>query len=786
MKRRTFLFTPALAAGAASSGGWVTSRPRLYFDARAVERIRRSAATDSAFRARWTAVLENARQLLDARLFTEDMAERGGGQHANYGAPGGQISNMGLTLGLAYHVTGEKQYAEKLRQAMLQYSGYKRWYGQGLDDRVPPWRSELNTARFCFGFGAGYDALHSYLSASDRQTIAAGMSRLGILNTLDDWILPEKRIHALDSMGHNWWSVCVAMAGVAALALLGDDERAPDWLDRIQRGFERWFAYQGNVLQNKPANFDRNGGFYESLGYTNYALSEYLRYRLAYTNVFPGQALPRFAALQRTIEFFVQTLYPASAGSWTPSFGDGSIRQSAAPTVRLLVELGFGHPAAGWYLAKTGMAERTDTLELLYRKPVPGAAAPSLPQSACYPDIGWATMRNSWKDDATFLAIKSGMTWNHAHADAGSFVLYHAGLPLLVDSGTCNYDSPAYNGYYAQSRAHNVILFNGQGEPEEDHLRGVKFPGRLPGWLDGLGIKYAYADATGPLARYFCRNYRHWLWIGDAILVFDDVLAYEPGRFDWLLHYQGDADAREDRVLLANGPAKAEVRFLYPARLAMSTGEGLADHRPNQKVSYLVYSAQSPYRDQKFVTAILPQSAAGSTQVELLGAAAAAAGEQEIRGASGSRSISPGPDQVGVRIRHGAEITDVYLNINADGRRMHVNTNNILGGWDTDAYLLAATRPAAAPEATVETVSRYFVASGSYLRKGDVVLSSLSKVDAVLRPGPAAEVVMRSPEAVDAEIMAERPGSVLVNSAAVTARFDSRRKLAAFRIPPTV
>src|SRR5262245_27968023 len=108
MKRRTFLFTPALAAGAVSSGAWVTARPRLYFDTKAVERIRRSAATDSAFRARWTAVLENARQLLDARLFTEDMAERGGGQHANYGAPGGQISNMGLTLGLAYHVTGEK------------------------------------------------------------------------------------------------------------------------------------------------------------------------------------------------------------------------------------------------------------------------------------------------------------------------------------------------------------------------------------------------------------------------------------------------------------------------------------------------------------------------------------------------------------------------------------------------------------------------------------------------------------------------------------------------------
>ena len=146
MKRRSFLLTPAiggLAAAAQTPSGrtWVASRPRLYFDARAVERVRRSIAAGGEFQKRWMAVLESAKRLLDARLFPEDVAERGGGQHANYGAPGGQISVMGLTLGLAYHVTGEKQFAEKLRQAMLQYAGYKRWYGQGLDDRVPPWRS---------------------------------------------------------------------------------------------------------------------------------------------------------------------------------------------------------------------------------------------------------------------------------------------------------------------------------------------------------------------------------------------------------------------------------------------------------------------------------------------------------------------------------------------------------------------------------------------------------------------------------------------------------------------
>ena len=118
MKRRAFLLTPAMAGAAAaaqtkSGPSWVTTRPRLYFDAGEIDHIRRLAASDSEFQRRWTVVLENAKHMLDARLIPESEAERGGGQHANYGAPGGQISGMGLTLGLAYHVTGDKRYAEK-------------------------------------------------------------------------------------------------------------------------------------------------------------------------------------------------------------------------------------------------------------------------------------------------------------------------------------------------------------------------------------------------------------------------------------------------------------------------------------------------------------------------------------------------------------------------------------------------------------------------------------------------------------------------------------------------
>ena len=98
--------------------------------------------------------------------------------------PGDQIGRMAMTLGLAYQVTGHSRYAEKLRSALLYYSRYQKWHGKGLRRNDPPWHSELNTARFCFGFAVGYDSIHDYLSESDRKTIVdavhGGMPTLGI------------------------------------------------------------------------------------------------------------------------------------------------------------------------------------------------------------------------------------------------------------------------------------------------------------------------------------------------------------------------------------------------------------------------------------------------------------------------------------------------------------------------------------------------------------------------------------------------------------------------------
>ena len=752
MKRSEFFIIVAvLFCGVANLFGAVAHR-RLFYVPERVEQLKNRVKTDAMLKKALDDELDKANRLLDSTLVTKEYAEGGKGQHGNYGRPSNQIRQMGAVLGFAYRMTGDKRYAEKLKEALFHYGRFDRWAGDAHHD--PPWHSELNTARFCYGYAVGYDSIYDYLSAGERKAIAGVMIRLGIGPTLDDWVLGGERIHALDSMGHNWWSVCVAMAGCASLAIVDEEPQARGWVEKISGGFEEWFYYSGNVLQNKCTNFDADGAFYESVNYANYALSEYLLFRLAYENCYPEKSASEIALLETCGDFFIHTCYPVEGGAMSVNFGDSSIKGGGAGTMRMLLANGFEKGVYRWYL------ERIDPgidgpMDLLYYKPGAVVSRPEgLGETKQYGDIGWAMLRSSWDDDATMLAVKSGYAWNHAHPDAGSFILFHGGKPLIIDSGNCSYSRSEYSSYYRQGRAHNVVLSDGEGEPGESIGRGTVTEGKICRVIDGSGIKYVFADATGPTSWKFSRNYRHFIWIGDCILIFDDVRTHEEGKLEWLLHYEDSAEVLDGGIHLSNGDgAKAVVRSMYPPKMEVVEKTGLKDHDPDTKVTYLALSPEGKGRECKFITAVLPvYGDRKRPRLELL---------EEKKA-------------VGVRIYEADRVTDVWLNLEADGRKMHRNSCNTIGGWETDAYLFGVTRLRDA-DGDPDSVLRYFVAGGSYLRKdGKVVLDSLSKVFTVFAVGESGmEVAIEGQPIINATLRAvKKPGTLKVNGVNAKLEYD--------------
>lgn len=670
------------------------------------------------------------------------------------------------TLGLAYQMTKEDKYAAKARDILLRESRKDAWHEQILINRTPPWRSGLEMARNCYAMAFGFDSIYESLSGQERQTIAQGLIRLGVLPALNDWLIGSERIHSLDTMGHNWWSACVFTAGVGAMAVMNEEPQARGWLEKISDSSLEWFEFGGSVLQNKPRSFDSEGGFYESVNYANFGLSEYLLFRLAWRNAMAPVAPPVIPTLDKAGDFFIHAGYPNAGPLMSVNFGDSSITANGARSIVLLTALGDRRDRYLWYLSKIRQgqfregADPATPLGLLIHPDIRDAAAsspPDLPTSILMKDMGWAMMRSSWADDATLLAVKSGFTWNHAHADAGSFILFHDGENLLIDSGNCSYGFPEYTGYYCRSVAHNVVLFDGTAQNPEDDYYGVKTPGQLYNLMDAGTFKYVMADATGPTAQYFSRNYRHFLWIGDVILIIDDLKTHAPGQFEWLLHYGGSAQRRGQDIQITKGRASVRVRPLFPERLAdggsahdfpeqmrLVERAGLTDRDPKTPRSYFAILPPETSRREKFITAIFldtEQNKDPSPRLERL----------------------EGKDMIGVRVRDGKTTTEVYLNLLADGRIKHRNSNTTMDGWETDALIVAVTTRDGASAEAPDHAKRIFVAHGSYLRKGDkTILDSLSKVFLVAEhDGAAMGVWLSGQRRIAAQVYAGRVPEVL-------------------------
>ena len=695
-------------------------------------------------------------------------------------------------LCLAYRMTGDARYARRIRQILVQMAQKPNFSDPALLERDPPWHAGLGTANMVYAFAIGFDSIHDFLSADERKSFAKALCEKGVALTMQDWVLGPSRIHALDTMGHNWWSALVFNAGIGSIAVIDEEPRARLWLSKIDEASVEWMTYAGSKLETKPANFDREGGFYESVGYADYATNQFLRYRLGWNNAFVSPKPATLPVIDKIGDFFCHMTYDLHGEIVSAFFGDGSLHATGHDAVVLAWADGYRKPSYLWFLSRfrntrQGTPAHVSPIELVYgptqRELDAAPAAPVLPASKLYPDMGWATLRSSWDKDATLLGVKSGFTWNHSHADAGSFVLFHGGDYLVVDSGAGGYAWPEYDGYYRQSKAHNVALFNGQAENPEDTYFGSQFPGSVSHLMDAGDLKYVFADATGPTAWKFIRNFRHFLWVGEVLLIIDDLKSYEPGQFEWTMHVGGKATRKDLDLEIAGTKASILVRPLfpetfpgnsglstdYPEKMRLVEKTGLKDHDNKTPDTYFSFQPAEQTRRTKFIVAVTLVNEKNRNSLPRI-----------------ERLQTLNMD--GVRIHQNGTVTDVYLNLLADGSVRHRDANATIEGWETDAYLMGLTFPEGADRTKIDAASRIFIADGSYLRRdGKVVVDSLSKVFLVeSRDANRVKLLLQGQPNINATIHAsQKPSSVEINGKVFGLPFDASSQTFTAHMPDT-
>ncbi|MBQ6065585.1 MAG: heparinase II/III-family protein [Clostridia bacterium] len=678
--------------------------PYLFFSGADIERFRRKIGTDAAAKERYEKAVGKAEELLAEPFVTWEDANGSETQHANFGALNRQANRLCDCLGLKYAVEGDERCAERLKALTAHFITFDRWYAHSYFVRKPnPWHSDLCSTATTLALGRIFDIIRGYLTDDERLTLARGIFEKGVLPALGDWALPETRIHALDSMGHNWWAVCNAEAATALLALR-DDLPGTDcdgMLDCVDHALADYLTYPGNRLFNKTRSFDDKGFFYEGVGYDNYGTGTLLQYLFCRERYDGRNETIRATLPAGFADAPIYFMYPITREGKTAylslNFCDSDTDNFPERIVRYAARLGLDTSPSRALAATcgTGLWEEIAGVDYASLK----GSVEALPKTAVL-SSGYAVTRDTWEPDGTVFAVHSGMCWNHAHNDAGSFVIFHRGRPFFTDCGTCDYSKPEYHAYYCQDAAHSLLLVDGRSSRDEELYRGNKFPGALIDTYKGKDFFFVQADATGPAARLCSRLYRNFIWIDDRLLVIvDDVYCHEPRTVQFSLHYDGTYRQEGNTVWFDNDGMTAKLISHGPAA-ALTEKVGHESHKQDEDKIYIELSDGAKERTHTLLHTLELDPEDRNVTYETL-------------------SCEHGD---GVKITDGDVEREIWYNHLADGHVMHDNSQTTVGGYDTDAYLLMITRDSR------EQTERVLAVCASFLRRdGKVYHSSYAK-----------------------------------------------------------
>lgn len=250
---------------------------------------------------------------------------------------------------------------------------------------------------------------------------------------------------------------------------------------------------------------------------------------------------------------------------------------------------------------------------LLWDDPtLPRGNMENLPTASFWPDIGFATMRSSWADDAVAASFKCGpfggydmnryaqetrsyVNVAHDDPDANEFLIAMGGELVVTTDG------------YSQrkaSRNHNTILINGTGQMSKGRPEGGVWSqpavgasmtemGVITAWRDAGDIVAVEGEASGSylahddkktgVSRPALDRYRRtFLWVKDGyILVLDDIRAPQAVDIDWLV--QGEqleaADESKGRFLLRAKTQSCAFQVAADKPLSFVLQDSPADNR---------------------------------------------------------------------------------------------------------------------------------------------------------------------------------------------------------------
>lgn len=446
-------------------------------------------------------------------------------------------------LSTAFLLTGDTKYAAKGVEIM---KGFCSWKTMGIST------SNLTTGPWAAGIGVGFDIFYNYMLSSeqgreDMKYIKDSVSRL----VYNDHILAyEKGIgHGWIVLQDNFVGVCSGGMMLLCLAMADEEDMRDDSAYIMQNIYKS--------MQTAVSLYYPNGGYYESVNYSNYLLDNFLTgINAMFTCLGTDYGLGNAKGFTDAGDFFtyIQSAYSCMG------FHDGGPSYSSNPVREF-----FGYRYGDMYGAQLGrqqklLGNQNFTLEALYyyEKAIEanGGTIPNVsdaPLDYYFYGAETGAFRNTHAvSNQVFVGFHGGWT-NIVHdmLDLGSFMFESDNVRWATDLGSDSYNLPSYFAkdgykiYRKRPEGENCIVLNPQSEPDTYYGQELGVFAEIID-LDmnkPKGAKMAY-DLTSAYQRD-AEKYIRGFYFGDdrnTLIVQDELKLKGETELYWFMHTATDIE----------------------------------------------------------------------------------------------------------------------------------------------------------------------------------------------------------------------------------------------------